>query len=130
MTDFLHAYTMPENYAVEIPISKIICNEKIDPDYIQHLLKRVTDVPLIKPIVVIKHPKKDLYAVLDGHHRFHIAKLCGLETIKAAVIDDYSGLGFELTKSGMLQPSPEFTKYVRVPIKKFLKYIEDFLKDV
>ena len=128
MTDFIRAYTMPEKYAVELSISKIVCDDKIDPDYVKHLIDKGSETP-IKPIVVVKHPKKEVYAVLDGHHRFWAAKLSKAKTISAAVVDDYDGLLFELTKSGSLQPPPEFTKYIRVPIKLFVDYIAEFLKN-
>jgi hypothetical protein len=128
MTDFISAYTMPEKYAVELPLNVIVCDEKIDPDYVKHLMVKGSET-LVKPIVVVKHPAKQLYAVLDGHHRFWAAKLGGAETIKAAVVDDYDGLLFELTKSGSLQPPPEFTKYIRVPIKLFIESIAEFLKN-
>jgi len=127
MTDFFRAYTMPEKYAVEIPIDKIVCDEKVDPDYVRHLDGKIDEVPSLKPIVVVKHPHRDIYAVLDGHHRFWAMKSRGLRTIRAAVVDDYIGLGFELTKSGALQPPPEFTRYIRIPIKMFVESIEKFL---
>ena len=79
------------------------------------------------PIIVIKHPNKELYAVLDGHHRFKAARLNGLKTIKAVVVDDYTGLGFEFTRQGIFQPTPEFTRYVRIPIKRFISDMRDFL---
>jgi len=128
MTDFIRAYTMPEKYAIKLQISKIVCDEKVDPDYVQHLIIKGGKLPA-KPIVVVKHPKKEVYAVLDGHHRFWAAKLSGVKTIPAAVVDDYDGLLFELTKSGSLQPPPEFTKYIRVPIKLFVDYIAEFLRN-
>ncbi len=128
MTDFLRAYTMPEKYAVEIPIEQIVCDDKIDPDYAQHLGEKFKETVSPKPIVVVKHPGKELYAVLDGHHRFWVMKQRGLNRIKVAVVDDYVGLGFELTRSGVLQPPPEFTRYIRVPVKMFLEYIEGFLR--
>ncbi len=128
MTDFINAYLTPEKYAIELTLSEIVCDEKIDPDYVQHLIDKKSETPT-KPIVVVKHPTKKIYAVLDGHHRFWAAKRVGAKTISAAVVDDYDGLLFELTKSGSLQPPPEFTKYIRVPIKLFVDYIAEFLKN-
>ena len=116
---------MPEKYAVELPIEKIACDENVDTDYVQRLSE--VDVSKFTPIIVIKHPDKDLYAVLDGHHRFKAARLNRMKTIKAVVVDDYVGLGFELTRQGVFQPSPEFTKYIRLPMKRFIEYMHDFL---
>jgi hypothetical protein len=128
VTDLIRAYTIPEKYAVDLQVEKIVCDENVDDDYVQRLAER--DVSKFKPIVVIKHPDKELYAVLDGHHRFKAAQLKGLKTIRAAVVDDYTGLGFEFTKKGIFQPSAEFTKYVRVPLKEFMVYMRDFLFEI
>ena len=126
MTDLIRAYTMPNKFAVDLPVDKIVCDENIDYDYVRKLARKM-DASKLTPIVVIKHPDKELYAVLDGHHRFKAARLKGLNKIKAAIVDDYVGLGFELTRQGVFQPSPEFTKYVRVPLKRFIEYMQDFL---
>ena len=126
MTDLIRAYTMPNKFAVDLPVDKIVCDENIDYDYVRKLARKM-DASKLTPIVVIKHPDKELYAVLDGHHRFKAARLKGLSKIKAAIVDDYVGLGFELTRQGAFQPSPEFTKYVRVPLKRFIEYMQDFL---
>jgi hypothetical protein len=117
---------MPDKFAVDLPIDKIVCDENIDYEYVQKLAGEM-DASKLKPIVVIKHPNKELYAVLDGHHRFKAARLKGLNKIKAAIIDDYVGLGFELTRQGVFQPSPDFTKYVRLPLKRFIEYMQNFL---
>ena len=126
MTDLIRAYTMPDKFAVDLPIDKVVCDENIDYEYVQKLAGEM-DASKLKPIVVIKHPDKELYAVLDGHHRFKAARLKGLNKIKAAIVDDYVGLGFELTRQGVFQPSPEFTKYVRLPLKRFIEYMQNFL---
>lgn len=118
---------MPENFAVDLPVENIVCDENVDYEYVSRLAE--LDVSKLKPIVVIKHPDKELYAVLDGHHRFNAAKLRGLKTVKAAIVDDYTGLGFEFTKQGVFQPSAEFTRYVRVPLKRFVEYMQGFLFD-
>jgi hypothetical protein len=128
LTDFIRAYTTPEKFAVNLPLEKIVCDENVDYDYVQKIVE--IDFSKIKPIVVIKHPEKDLFAVLDGHHRFKAAKQQGLKTIKAAVVDDYTGLSFELTKQGIFQPSAEFTHYIRVPLKRFIEYLHGFLFDL
>ncbi len=125
MTDLIRAYATPDKYAIDIPVDKIVCDENIDNDYVQKLTE--VDASEFTPIIVIKHPNKELYAVLDGHHRFKAARLNGLKTIKAVVVDDYTGLGFELTRQGIFQPTPEFTRYVRIPIKRFISDMRDFL---
>ena len=127
MTDLIRAYATPDKYAVDLPVEKIVCDENIDNDYVQMLTE--VDASEFTPIIVIKHTNKELYAVLDGHHRFKAARLNGLKTIKAVVVDDYTGLGFELTRQGIFQPTPEFTRHVRVPIKRSISDMRDFLLD-
>jgi hypothetical protein len=83
----------------------------------------------IKAIVVVKHPKKDFYAVLDGHHRFWAQKISGKKSIKCAVVEDFFGLGYHMTKNGLFQPDPRFTKFIRIPLKRFYSYINEFIKD-
>ena len=125
MTDLLRAYATPNKYAVELHMDEIVCDENIDIEYAESLAKH--DVSKMTPIIVIKHPSKRLYAVLDGHHRFKAAQLRGLKSIRAVVVDDYVGLGFDLTSKGGFLPSPELTRHIRVPIKRFVQYIQSFL---
>ena len=125
MTDLLRAYATPDEYTVVLPIDEIVCDNNVDFEYAENLSKY--DVSKMTPIIVIKHPSKQLYAVLDGHHRFNATKLRGMRTIRAVVVDDYIGLGFDLTSKGVFQPSAELTKYIRVPIKRFVEYLRGFL---
>jgi hypothetical protein len=129
MTDLVRAYFDPEKHAKEIPVERVVSDEKVDKDHVARLGKSGLDPTRMRPIVVIKHPKVDAYAVLDGHHRFHIVQGMGEETIRAAVVDDYVGLGFYLTKKGVFQPTPEFTKYIRIPLKRFVWWMTAFLND-
>jgi hypothetical protein len=110
---------------VEIPLNELVSDENVDDEYAQRLASR--DVAKFTPIIVMKHPSKRLYAVLDGHHRFRAAQLRGLEKIRAVVVDDYTGMGFDLTRKGFFQPSTEVTRYIRVPLKRFHERMCDFL---
>jgi hypothetical protein len=129
MTDLIRAYAFPERYAVVLPIDRIVCDGKVDQGHVERMLVGFEDTATLKPIVVIKHPRQDVYAVLDGHHRLSAARQRGARTIRAAVVDDYVGLGFELTKRGAFQPSPLFTRHVRVPAKRLASYMQRFLKE-
>ncbi len=129
MTDLFRAYALPERYAKEIPIDQVVCDTKVDEDRVEELRKGCKDPCRFKALVVVKHPKQDIYAVLDGHHRFWAAWRSGAPTIRAAVVDDYIGLGFRLTQRGTFQPSPEVTRYIRMPLKRFKAQMEQFLKN-
>jgi hypothetical protein len=129
MTNFINAITNPDKYAVELPINKIIADNKVDKKWIQNIIIHLKSGKPIKSIVVVKHPKKDYFAVLDGHHRYWALKELDINTIKCAVVEDYVGLGYYLTKEGAFQPNPKITKYIRIPIKRFNQYIYEFIKN-
>lgn len=129
MVDIVRAYATPEKFKTNIAIDRIVGDEKIVEDGVSRYKELMEQGEELKPIIVIKHPKKDFYAVLDGHHRYWALRRMGAEEISAVVVDSYTNLGFEMTKRGYFQPSPLFTKYIRIPIKKFTKYISDFLWD-
>jgi hypothetical protein len=129
MTDLFRAYFDPEKHGVDLPIELIVSDEKVDEEHVARIGEGGLDPATMRPIVVIKHPREEAYAVLDGHHRYSLVQSMGCTTIRAAVVDDYVGLGFHLTKKGVFQPTPEFTKYVRVPIKRFAAWMTSFLKD-
>ncbi len=127
MVDIVRAYATPEKFKTNIPIDKIVGDEKIVENGVSHYQELLEQGKDLKPIIVIKHPKKDFYAVLDGHHRFWALKRTGMAQIPAVVVDVYTNLGFEMTKKGYFQPSPLFTKYVRIPLKKLTEYMKTFI---
>ncbi len=129
MLTFLKAYTNPNKYAEYISTKKIVADVKVDLDGIKRFIQKFESGEDLKAIVIIKHPKKDYYAVLDGHHRFWAQKILGYDRIKCAVIDDISGLGFHLTKNGIFQPNPNITKYIRIPLKRVYSYITEFINE-
>jgi|GEM_PF-2960269 len=123
----------PEDFAETLPVTCIVADKKVDKKRVNHFLKALKAKEDVGTIVVVKHPKKKLYAVLDGHHRFWALKEFGAKTISCAVILDFTGLTYELTQKGFYQPSPEITKKLRVPIKKWgaetLSYLKMFKED-
>jgi len=120
----------PDRYAVRIPVKKIVADRKVTEEGVERYKRLYKDKGDVGTIIVVRHPKKDLYAVLDGHHRFWALKELGARTIKCAVIQDYYGLTFLMTKRGFYQPTPEFTKHLRIPILRWgaglLTYLEEF----
>jgi len=117
----------PEKYAEDISIEKIVADSKIYSEGVKRYENKIRHGEDIGTIIVIKHPKKELYAVLDGHHRYWAQKEMGIKKIKCAVIRDHLGLLFSATEEGLLQPTKEFTKYVRVPFKKIENHLYEFL---
>jgi hypothetical protein len=123
----------PEDFAERISVKLVVADKKVDKDRVEHFLKALRAKEDVGTLVVVKHPEKKLYAVLDGHHRFWALKEFGAKTISCAVILDYTGLTFQLTKKGFYQPSSEITKNLRVPVKKWgaetLSYLKMFKED-
>jgi len=129
VVDLITAYKDPEGHAREIDINRIVADEKVHDEGVARYAKHVKEGKHVKPLIVIKHPKRDEYAVLDGHHRFRALKKAGMKTVRCAVVEDYVGLGFRLTKNGYFQPPPELTKYVRIPAMQLRDYLTEFLKE-
>ena len=129
MSNILKTILKPDKYSVELPLNMIVADNKVEEEWIQKIIADIRTGQKIKSIVVVKHPKKDFFAVLDGHHRYWAYKKLKFPKIKCAVINDIYGLGFYLTKKGIFQPDPRITKYIRIPIKRFNKFIVDFIKN-
>ena len=119
----------PEKYAEWINIEKIVADEKIYHKGVKRYRKMIESGKDPGTIVIVKHPEKNLYAVLNGHHRYWAQKEMGIKEIKCAVVYDFIGPLFHLTKGGFLQPSPLYTQYIRVPFKKVRNYLEEFLNE-
>ena len=129
MVTFLKAYTNPNKYAQYIITKQIVADIKVDLDGVNRLINQIESGRELKAIVIVKHPKKEYYAVLDGHHRFWAQKILGYNKIKCAVIEDIFGIGFHLTKNGIFQPDPKITKYIRIPLKRIYSYIAEFIDE-
>lgn len=112
-----------------IEIEKIVADKKVYKKGVESYKKEIISGKNIRLITVVKHPKINLYAVLDGHHRFWAQKELGKSRIKCTVIHDFIGPLFFFTKEGYLQPTPLFTEYVRVPFKKLKRFLEEFIKE-
>ena len=119
----------PKKYATEIEIDKIIADTKYSRQGVEYYKEKIRANQSIDPIIVVKHPRKDLYAVLDGHHRYYAYRELGKETITCAVTGDYSSVLFYLTERGYLQPSSGTTERLRRPIKKMHGNLKQFLDD-
>lgn len=129
MVDIIRAYTNPEKYKEYIPIEKIVVDEKVVDEGVTRYEKIIESGEELKPIIVIKHPKEDYYAVLDGHHRFWALVAQELTEAPCVVINVYTNLQFKMTQKGYFQPSPLFTKYVRIPVKRFQEYMKNFIQN-
>jgi len=116
----------PEKHRVNISVKKIIADKKVYRKGVERYKDMLKSGGDIRTIIVVKHPEKDLYTVLDGHHRFWALKEMKFNEIKCAVIQDPFGLLFGITKDGYLQPTSELTQHLVVPLKRFEEQFNEF----
>lgn len=128
MPSFLRVFANPRKFRVMIPVKKIVADNKVYEEGVERYKERLVTDGDIGTIIVIKHPSYDLYAVLDGHHRFWACQKAGMEEVACAVVDDYVGLAYFMTKEGYLQPPPLITKYLRVPLKRMTTFLREFFE--
>jgi hypothetical protein len=129
VVDIIRAFSTPEKFKTILPLDKIVADRKVVENGVSRYHEIIEKGHEPGPIIVLKHPNEDLYAVLDGHHRFWAMKEKGVKSVTSVVVDNYSNLGFELTKKGVFQPSPLFTKHVRIPLKRLTEYMRTFMEN-
>jgi len=120
----------PEKHGVNISVKKITADKKVYREGVERYKNMLKSGRDIGTIVVVKHPEKDFYTVLDGHHRFWALKEMKFNEIKCAVIQDPFGFLFGLTKDGYLQPIPELTQFLVVPLKRFEEQLDELKKSL
>ena len=121
-------FVNPEKYAVCLPISKVVADSKVDRKGVESYKSKIENGEKIAPLIVVKHPQKDLYAVLDGHHRYYALAELGRKKVDCALAGDYSSVMFYLTENGYLQPALGVTKAIRAPAKELHKNLQEFLE--
>jgi hypothetical protein len=117
----------PGRYAVRLPMEKLVADSKVSRQGIDAYKQRIMRNEKVGPIVVVKHPRKDLYAVLDGHHRYYAFLELGRKEVDCALAGDYSSVIFYITEHGYFQPSPEFTEGLRHPVIRLHQNLKQFL---
>jgi hypothetical protein len=110
-----------------LPISKLRADSKVSRQGVEFYKQKIANKEKLRPIIVVKHPRKDIYAVLDGHHRFYAYKEAGIRKVDCALAGDYSSVMFYLTEHGYFQPSPEFTESIRQPAIRLHENLKQFL---
>ena len=125
--NLLEALLYPEKYREDLPTSQIVADPKVDINGVARYKAQLQAGKSLRPIVVVKHPRTSLYAVIDGHHRFFAQLEFGQSTIACAVIMDLTGLLYDLSKEGWFQPPPSVTKYLRKPVLEFQNTLRQFI---
>ncbi|MBC7240063.1 MAG: ParB/RepB/Spo0J family partition protein, partial [Chloroflexi bacterium] len=77
--------------AREIPIDSIVFNpyqprKTIDPDSLEELAASIKEVGVLQPIIVRK-VGEERYELIAGERRWRAARLAGLSTIPAVIVD-------------------------------------------
>jgi hypothetical protein len=125
----IDVFANPEKYLICLPIEKLVADTKVDPEAIEMYKKKIQNGEKIAPLIVIKHPKFDVYAVLDGHHRYYAFLETGKKRVDCALAGDFSSVIFYMTEHGYFQPKPETKEENQ---KKFIhlhETVQDFLQN-
>jgi hypothetical protein len=120
---FIH----PAKYAVLLSIEKLVADSKVSQQGIEIYKQKILENQKINPIVVVKHPRREVYAVLDGHHRYYAYLELGIKEVECALAGDYSSVIFYLTEQGYFQPSAGFTEGLRQPAIRLHQNLKQFL---
>jgi ParB-like nuclease domain len=123
----IDVFANPEKYLVRLPIEKLVADTKVDPEAIEMYKKKIQNGEKIGPLIVVKHPKFDVYAVLDGHHRYYALLELGKKKVDCALAGDFSSLMFYMTEHGYFQPKPETKEENQKKIIHLHENVQDFL---
>ena len=123
----IDVFANPEKYLVRLPIEKLVADTKVDPEAIEMYKKKIQNGEKIAPLIVIKHPKFDVYAVLDGHHRYYALLELGKKNVDCALAGDFSSVVFNMTEQGYFQPKPETKEENQKKIIHLHENVQDFL---
>jgi hypothetical protein len=123
----IDVFANPEKYLVRLPIEKLVADTKVDPEAIEMYKKKIQNGEKIGPLIVVKHPKFDVYAVLDGHHRYYALLELGKEKVDCALAGDFSSLMFYMTEHGYFQQKPQTKEENQKKIIHLHENVQDFL---
>jgi hypothetical protein len=123
----IDVFSNPEKYLMRLPIEKLVADTKVDPEAIEMYKKKIQKGEKIAPLIVLKHPKYDLYAVVDGHHRYYALLELGKKQVNCALAGDFSSTVFYMTEHGYFQPKPETKEENQKKIIHLHENVQDFL---
>jgi hypothetical protein len=123
----IDVFANPEKYMVRLPIDKIIADSKVSREGVEKYKQKIKKGKKVAPIIVVKHPRFEAYAVLDGHHRYYAYLELGKKEVNCALAGDFSSVMFYLTEHGFFQPKKEIREEMRRPIPLFHENVDEFL---
>ena len=101
----IDVFVHPDKYLIQVSTEKIVADKKVQNQIVEYYKRKIRNGEDILPIVVIKNPGQELYAVLDGHHRYYAFFELGVKNVKCAFFGDFSGLLFYMVGHGFFQPT-------------------------
>ena len=119
----------PSKYLKRLPVEEVVADTRVYRKGVERYKEKIARGEATPPIIVVKHPTKELYAVLDGHHRYYAYAELGRKEIDCALAGDISRVIFYLTEHGLFQPPSGVTEHVRVPALQFNANVKQFLSD-
>jgi hypothetical protein len=125
----IDVFANPEKYLICLPIEKLVADTKVDPEAIEMYKQKIKKGEKIAPLIVIKHPKFDVYAVVDGHHRYYALLEMGTKIVNCALAGDFSSVIFYMTEHGYFQPKPETKEENQKKIIHLHENVQDFLQN-
>ncbi len=125
----IDVFANPEKYLICLPIEKIVADTKVSVEAIELYKQKIKRGDKIPPIIVVKHPRFEVYAVLDGHHRYYACLEMDRKEIECALAGDFSSVVFYLTEHGFFQPNLETKGEMRKPVLQLHENLQDFLQN-
>ena len=86
----IDVFANPEKYLLMLPIEKSLLTQKSMPEAIEMYKKKIQNREKMAALIVVKHPKFDVYAVLDRHHRYYALLELGKKEVNCALAKDVS----------------------------------------
>ena len=123
----IDVFSNPEKYLLRLSIDKIIADTKVSREGVEKYKQKIKNGEKVAPIIVVKHPRFEVYAVLDGHHRYFAYLELGKKEVDCALAGDFSSVFFFMTQHGYFQPRKEIREEMRTPLPFLHENIEEFL---
>ena len=102
----IDVFANPEKYLIRLPIDKIVADTKVSREAINLYKQKIKNGEKLAPLIVVKHPKLDVYAVLDGHHRYYAYLELGKKIVDCALAGRLLSINLLLDRTRFLSAKP------------------------
>jgi len=126
----LEVYENPEKYLLRLPTKKVVADTKVSRVIVDRYVQKIKEGVELEPIIVFKQSKVDLFAVVDGHHRYQAYIQCEKKEVNCALEGVIPYFIFNIIRRGFLQnkskrggnPVPAHERVFKM-IRKFFKQV-------